>query len=213
MIRVEAADQGALDRATKMLAGIDGGLRKAVKSAASRSTQHLRTQSTKAIRERYAISQSNIRSNENIRVKYDYANGVQATVTFGGHKIPLARYSGTTPAAPSYDSSRLLPIRGSQGWAMMHPGVPAKAHQLKGTAPTTFQSGFVAKFSSGHIGIFERTGGATSTGSDEIRELMGSSVPQMLGSEEVQEDLAKDTMDKFEERLDHEVLAILNGWR
>ena len=42
---------------------------------------------------------------------------------------------------------------------------------------------------------------------------MGSSVPQMLGSPEVEEKLAREAMEKFEERLDHETLAILNGWR
>ncbi len=41
---------------------------------------------------------------------------------------------------------------------------------------------------------------------------MGSSVPQMLGNKEVEEKLAHESMEKFEERLDHEVLRILNGW-
>ena len=61
---------------------------------------------------------------------------------------------------------------------------------------------------SGHVGLFERTGGK-----DEIQEIMGSSVPQMLGSPEVEERLARESMEKFEDRLDHEINAFLNGWR
>jgi hypothetical protein len=34
----------------------------------------------------------------------------------------------------------------------------------------------------------------------------------MLGSPGVAEQLAHESMEKFEERLDHEVLRILNGW-
>ena len=53
----------------------------------------------------------------------------------------------------------------------------------------------------------------TDTGNDELRELMGDSLPQMIGNEEVMEKLSKDAMDKFDERIAHEVDAILNGWR
>lgn len=211
MITVNAADSGALERATKMLGNINGGLEKALRSAASRTTSHLRTQSTKAVRERYAISAANVRANENISVKYSYSGGVQATVTFRGSKIPLAKFTGSS-SSPSRRSDR-VPVLLSGGWKLVRPSNPAKGHQLKGTSPTTFRDAFVAKMASGHVGIFERTGGQTSNDSAEIRELMGSSVPQMLGSDEVQEKLAKSAMEKFEERLDHEVLAILNGWR
>lgn len=213
MIQVQAADSGKLEQAAKLLAGIDGGIQKALKSAATRSTSHLRTQSTKAIRERYAISQKNLRANENIRVSYTYQNGVTARVTFAGNKIPLYRYDGTRPSQPKYDTSQAIMVHTANGWKRVHPGIPAAAHQLKGGGVKTFNDAVVLRMKSGHVGIFERTGGTTSTGADQLRELMGSSVPQMLGNEKVQEDLAKSTMDKFDERLDHEVLAILNGWR
>lgn len=94
----------------------------------------------------------------------------------------------------------------------VHPGVAASGHQLTSTSPTIFSKAFVARMQSGHVGIFERTGGKTPTGDAAIREIMGSSVPQMLGNEEVQERLSEKTMDKMEERLQHEVNRILNGW-
>ena len=63
----------------------------------------------------------------------------------------------------------------------------------------------MARMASGHVGIFEREG-------EKLREVMGSSVPQMLGSPETAERLGEEAMGKFEERLDHEVLRLLNGW-
>lgn len=94
----------------------------------------------------------------------------------------------------------------------VHPGIAATGHQFLSTAPTTFSRAFVAQMQSGHIGIFERTGGRTATGDAEIKEIMGSSVPQMLGGDEVKERLGEQAMSKFEERLMHEVDAIVKGW-
>lgn len=94
----------------------------------------------------------------------------------------------------------------------VHPGIAASGHQLTSTSPTTFDNAFVAQMKSGHIGIFERTGGKTSGGDAEIKELMGSSVPQMLGNDEVRESLAEKTAAKLDERLEHEVNRILSGF-
>ncbi|MCI9509560.1 MAG: hypothetical protein HFF10_07445 [Angelakisella sp.] len=212
VIQVEAAGQETLDRATRMLAGIDGGIEKAVQGAMSRAVAHLRANSTKAIRERYAISAANLRAEENIRVRYTYQGGVQAFVTFAGYKIPLYRYDGAAPAQPTQDTSEWAMAMVAGKWRRVHPSIAASGHQLKGTPPQQFQDAFTARMKSGHVGIFERTGGSAESGGDAIKELMGSSVPQMLGSPEVSEKLAQESMDKFEERLDHEVLRILNGW-
>ena len=212
-VQVQAVGQEALDRAKALLSGVEGGVEKALRGAMTRSVSHLRANSAKAIRERYAISAANIRANENVKVRYSYQDGVQAVVTFSGRKIPLYRYDGTTPKLPTQDTSKWAQVMIDGEWQTTHPSVPTYAHQLKSTSPTLFQNAFIAQMKSGHTGIFERTGGANSAGGDEIQEIMGSSVPQMLGSPEVEERLAKDAMQKFEERLDHEILAIMNGWR
>lgn len=210
-VTIDIAEDG-LDRATKLLAGIDGGIDKAVKNAMTRATSYLRSHSAKAIRERYAISTANLHTDDNVKVRYTYQDGVQATVTYAGHKIPLFRYDGASPKQPTVNTGELVSAMVKGRWAKVHPGVSAAGHQLKGTSPTRFPNAFVAQMESGHIGIFERTGGMTSKGSDAIREIMGSSIPQMLGSTEVAEKLEQGTVEKFQERLDHEVLAILNGW-
>lgn len=193
VIHIQTAGGDSLARAEKLLSGIPGGMEKAVRSAMARSVSHLRTSSVKAVRERYDIAAADVRANENVTVRYSYHDGVQASILFAGRKIPLHRYGG---AAPKY------PVPGN-------PNAPAFGHQLKSTSPERFHNAFVARMPvSGHVGLFERTGGK-----DEIQEIMGSSVPQMLGSPEVEERLARESMEKFEDRLDHEINAFLNGWR
>jgi len=224
-IYVTAAGQDALERAERMLEGIPNGIQKALNSAINRATAHLRSVSTRAVRERYAISAANLRAEENVSVAYTYQNGVQAYVHFSGKRIPLFRFDGARPAQPTYDESRRVPVlvnAGAGKWRLGHPGMPAYGHVLKSTSPKQFENAFVARMNStGHIGIWERTGGATSSKStddddgyykDEIEELYGPSVPQMLGSQEVAEKLTNEAMKSFEKNLDQYVYALLNGY-
>ena len=215
MIRIEEVGGKSLERAEKLLAGFPGGVDKAVKSAMSRALSHLRTNSAKEIRKKNAISTAAIRAEENIRTRYTYTpgSGISGYVLFSGHRIPLYRYNGASPVQPIKDESRWVkvPVKGEESW--QHPNLPAYGHQFNSTSPVRFKDAFVARMSNGHVGIFERTGGMTDKGSEEIAEKMGSSVPTMLGNEEVQQALVEGTMKKFEERLAHEVDVILAGLR
>lgn len=204
---VKTANQEVLDRAAALLAGIDGGMEKAIKSAMSRAVSGLRSNTVKAIREQYAISAAAIRANENVTVRYTHQDGLQAFIRFAGNKIPLYRYDGTRPIEPTPDTGRLIRTQIHEKWLQVHPSVPAYGHQLKNTAPALFEDAFVARMGSGHIGIFKRD----HTG--KVKEVMGSSVPQMMGRTEVEDRLSDETMKKFEERLPHEVEALMNGWR
>ncbi len=210
----DAAGQEAIGRAKALLAGIPGGMDKAMKAAMSRTVRRLRSESNKAIQEKYDISDAGIRTEKNVRVSYSYQNGVQATVTFSGRKIPLYRFGGASPAVPTQDiGAGRKPVMVHGAWTMQYQGVAAKGHEFKDTGPTQFMDAFVARMKSGHVGIFERTGGSTSEGSDAIREIMGSSVAQMVGKPEVAERLTEDAYQMFETELDKAVYRILTGWR
>lgn len=211
VVRVQVTGQEPLDRAARLLAGVEGGVDKALKRAMTKATKRLRSKTASAIRERYAISAGNIRGDENVKVSYSYGNGVQARVLFNGRKIPLFRFDGASPKGPAYDMSRWESVEIGGEWKRVHPGVPAHGHVLNSTGPVTFQNAFVATMGSGHTGIFERTGGETSGGGDAIEEKMGLSVPQMLGHETVAEKLANEAMEAFEDDLNDSILAILSG--
>ena len=210
----EAAGQAAIERAKALLNGIPDGVDKAMKAAMSRTVQRVRSGANRAIQEKYDISDAGIRTEKNVRVRYTYQNGVQATVTFSGRKIPLYRFNGTTPKVPTQDIAEgKKPVMVKGAWTMQYQGVPASGHQFKDTGTTQFTDAFVARMKSGHIGIFERTGGMTSEGSDAIREIMGSSVAQMVGRQEVAQKLTEEAYQTFETEMDKAVYRILTGWR
>ena len=210
----EAAGQAAIERAKALLAGIQGGVDKAMKASMSRTVDRLRRESNQAIREKYDITDAGIRSEKNVRVRYSYQNGVQATVTFSGRKIPLYRFGGAYPKVPTQDiAAGKKPVMVKGAWTMQYQGMAARGHQFQDTSPTQFMDAFVAQMKSGHIGIFERTGGSTSEGSDAIREIMGSSVAQMVGNQQVAQRLTERAYETFETELDKAVYRILTGWR
>ena len=187
--RVEIVSPELLHNAEQQLADIPGGIEIAMKRAMNRATAHLRTQSTREIRKRYDIARKDIRAEQNITTSYRYFNGVEAKISFRGKKIPLWRYGGSSPSKPTVNTEKTVMAIVNGNLRPVHPGIAATGHQFLSTAPTTFSRAFVAQMQSGHIGIFERTGGRTATGDAEIKEIMGSSVPQMLGGDEVKERL------------------------
>ena len=221
-VSVSLSGRSALSRAETLLSGIPDGLEKAVRSATARMQSHLRSFSTKAAAERYAVTSKTIRQEENVSVSYTFSGGVQVMIEFSGYKIPLYRFSGASPKTPTKDMSRRIGVLINSrldaktgddmfNWKLLHPSIPASGHALKSTSPYKFDRAFVAHFKSGHTGIFERTGDTSKADREEIQELYGPSVPQMLGNDEVANKVIDDSMEYFDKRMEHEISRILNG--
>lgn len=76
-------------------------------------------------------------------------------------------------------------------------------------AAATLDHAFSAQMG-GHRGIYERVGASRLP----VRELYGPATPQMMYSNNaVEEEIGKKVLDTYEKRIDHEILALLNGWR
>lgn len=216
-VSIDSSVREAVERAERMLAAMPGGFEKALRSAISRTASHTRTRISRRVRERYAISAGNLRTEQNIHLQYrSTEGGAEAVMRIVGTKLPLYRFEGASPKTPT-NQPHLVPVlignQSERKWRMVHPGVTAKGRVLRGSGPQSLTDSFVANFRSGHVGIFERTGGMTAGNRDEIKEKMGLSIPQMVGNEEVLSNLSQDAAEKFDERIDHEIAAILNGWR
>ena len=216
-VYLDSSIREAVERAERMLAAMPGGFEKALRSAISRAASHTRTRISSRVRERYAISAANLRTDQNINLRYrSTEGGAEAVMRIVGTKIPTWRFEGSSPKAPT-NQSKLVPVligdQSERKWRMVHPGVTARGKLLRGSSPQTLTDSFTATFRSGHTGIYERTGGMTSNMRDEIKEKMGLSIPQMVGNEEVLANLSQDAAQKFDERIDHGIEAILNGWR
>ncbi len=222
-VQLSVTGQESIDRAQRLLAGVEGGMEKALRRAVKKAAERLRKSNVTAVRKRYAIPAKNIRDEENVHVSYSYSDGVQATVTFAGQRIPLFRFDGASPTQPTPDTSRRVPVKigdGGKPWHLMYPGVAAYGHVLKSTSPKYLavdgKTAFVAIVKAGkgarHTGIYVRTGGLTSHDKDEIEELFGPSVPQMLGNEDVEKVLAEEAMQSFDKDMDSAIMAILSGY-
>lgn len=211
-INVDVLGEDEVKRARELLAGIPNGAHRALGAAIRRGASYLRTNSAKVIQERYDISTANIRANENVTIRYMGQGAVDATVRFAGGKIPLFRYGGASPGAPAFYKDRrvfiMMEKRVKDKWQMFHPGLPAHGHVFKATRPYRFEGAFVAQMKSGHVGIFERHDDWSRT----ITEVMGLSVAQMVGNDQVKQKLTEDTAEKVAERYHHEVIRLLNGW-
>lgn len=210
MATLEIESDKALERAMALLNNIPHGFNRAFRSVMKQSAQYVRSNHVKALRKRYAISAGNVRAEEKVSVQYSHRNGAQVVVNFAGKRIPLARFDGAAPQRPTFDMNQYLPVnigtRGAPKWRRVHPGVTARGHVLRHTAPQELEGAFVAAFSSGHIGIFERINGG-----DVMSELYSPSTPQMLGSQEVSDLLLKEVDSHTEDWIEQVVLKILNG--
>lgn len=205
VIIIEAASGKSLERAAALMAGVNGGIDRAMRSAMTRATSHLKTTASKKVRERYAISAGQMKKAASPKITYVMGNGIRAEILYRGKKIPLYKFDGAGPSNPT-QLPQTVRVKTAHGWITTHPGAAAHGHVLRSTGPSTFENGFTARMPNGHTGLFERVSGST-----KIKEIMGLSAAQMVGSDEYKHEIAEESMKKFEDRLDHEVLRLLGG--
>lgn len=116
------------------------------------------------------------------------ADGVEIDIDFRGYHIPLIRFGARLTASGHY---RVKVKKGSTGEMLKHV--------------------FRAEVGThGHIGLYERL----TSKRFPIEEKLGPSAPQMMDTnDDVAQAIGDKVRDTFEQRLDHEILAVLNGWR
>lgn len=186
-ITVDIAED-SLDRVQKLLAGISGGWQKAVGSALSRAAAAGRTEAKKPVLAEYAIDQNTyLRETRTINHFERNTDGsISVAFAFAGYVIPLLQFN------TSVDSSGRV------------------VTQVKRNgAAETLNHAFKAQMGP-HIGIYERTGASRFP----VKELYGPATPQMMYSNETVMDAVEEKMaDTYNRRIEHEVDALLNGWR
>lgn len=179
--------EDSMDRVTKMLAGISGGVYKAVGSALTRAAAAGKTAAKEPVTKEYTISQSEFLArtrNINHFVR-ESSGGISVVFGFRGNVIPLMKFNTR--------------VNGS--------GQIVTQVKRSGSAETLNRA-FSAQMG-GHRGIYERVG----VSRFPVEELYGPATPQMMYSnEEVTDEIERKVADTYEKRIDHEILRILNGW-
>ena len=179
--------EDSLDKATRLLAGINGGVYKAVGSALSRAAATGKTAAKQPVTKEYTISQSEFLArtrNINHFVR-ESSGGISVVFGFRGNVIPLMKFNTR--------------VNGS--------GQIVTQVKRSGSAETLNRA-FSAQMG-GHKGIYERVG----VKRFPVEELYGPATPQMMYSnEEVMDEIEAKMAETYEKRIDHEILRILNGW-
>lgn len=193
-----------MERAQKVLAGIPKGAERAFSNAINRALAHTKSQAFKEVRQVYAVQQKDLDSATATRVQKASTGNTVGYVLFSGVKIPLYKFN-VSPSEPKKSKN-------------------IKAGLRKGSW-TAFDHAFIAQMDSGHIGIFERTGeqgiesrlaktkdGKGTKHTETISQIMGLSGAQMIQNGEVEDHLSQEAQEKFEQRVEHEINRILNGY-
>jgi hypothetical protein len=179
--------EDSLDRVTKLLAGISGGVYKAVGSALTRAAAAGKTAAKQPVTREYSISQSEFLSqtrNINHFVR-DTGGGLSVVFGFRGNVIPLMKFNTRVN-----NSGQVV------------------TQVKRSGAAATLDRTFTAQMG-GHRGVYERVG----VKRFPVEELYGPATPQMMYSnEEVMDEIEDKMAETYEKRIDHEILRVLNGW-
>lgn len=179
--------EDSLDKATRLLAGINGGVYKAVGSALTRAAAAGKTAAKQPVTKEYTISQSEFlaRTRDINHFVREDSGGLSVVFGFRGNVIPLMKFSTR--------------VNGS--------GQVITQVKRSGSA-ATLDRAFSAQMG-GHRGVYERIGPSRFP----VKELYGPATPQMMYSnEEVTDEIERKVADTYEKRIDHEILRLLNGW-
>lgn len=186
MRMIEITAEG-VERAEKLLAGIPKGAERAYSNAINRGLSHVKTQAFKKVREVYAVKLADLNSATTTRVQKAGGQAPVGYVYFSGVKIPLYKFNAT-PKSPGTKQK-------------------VRAGVMQGGG-AVFEHAFIARMGNDHTGIFERLGKPRFP----IEEKMGLSARQMIENEKILDKLTDEAQEKVNERLEHEIYRILNGY-
>lgn len=184
MIEISAEQ---VERVEQILSGIPKGTERAMSNAINRGLSRTKTTARKRIKQVYAVKDGDISAASNITINKASTGNLAGFVSFNGYKIPLYKFS-VKPKAPGTRQTVFAMVKRGEGG--------------------TLEDAFTAVMKSGHIGIFEREEKTRLP----IEEKMGLAPAQMVGNRQVMEGLEEEVQQVVNERLEHEIDRLLNGY-
>ncbi len=180
---------GSIKRAELLLKDIPHGAEKAIGSAIKRAATSGEAMAARKVRDFYYIKASDFKKyTKSKRHIYSDSNGTEVDILFQGYHIPLIRFNTSFSA-----DGRVKAVVKKSSTAQV------LSHVFRQE---------VGKH--GHIGLFERVSAARYP----IEEKLGPSTPQMMESnDDIAEAVGEKVRATFDQRIEHEILAVLNGWR
>lgn len=193
-------DDKELEKAQKLLDGVENGVKRAITSAINHSLEKAKTKLKKKVTQEYYIKSSDIEKTLSIK-KANYST-LAGTISSRSKRTSLTKLkikkSGTSILSGVKKSNGIKLLRGKD---------------------ELFGKPFTTKMKNGHIGVFQRKTrqrigvgiGSSSKQENPIQELYTLSIPQMAGEKGVQKYIEEEAEKMVNERFEHEVERILKG--
>jgi len=176
-----------IQRVNLILSGIPKGAEKAFTNSINRGLANVRTNSAKLITQTYNIKQKDLKSRSNIKVKKANFSDLEGSITFAGSVIPLIKFK-VSPTEPSQK--------------------PVTVSVLKEQGGQRLKSAYVANLGKYETGVFERL----TRKRESSQQLYGPSSAHMAANEEVLEKTSGQAQNIIDNRIEHEISRILNGY-
>ena len=180
-------DAETMERVEAMLAQVPKGAERAFSNAINRGLSKVKTGAFREVKRIYTVQSSALSGATSTNIKKASTGDLAGHVHFAGYEIPLYKFK----VSPKQPGGKKL-VRAS----------------VKKGGGATFESAFIAAMKSGHIGVFEREGRKRLP----VSELMGLSAAQMAGEETVSRQVQEEAQRLVNERLEHEIDRLLNGY-
>lgn len=184
MIDISTAE---LERVARLLRGLPGAYSKVTKKAVRAATKGVKREAAAKITERYTIAKARVTKGMEVKLK-----GAGAIFAAHGPVNDLSYFKHSPRAVP-----KRRPPAGKYLYSQVVNGQGG-----------TIAHAFLAKMSSGHVGVVRRTAGNVSL---PIQNLAGPSTPQMLGSPTIAEYMEQRLAEKLGAALEAETDALLGG--
>lgn len=176
-----------IERVNLILAGIKNAPNRAFYNTINRALATVRSKSGKMIRETYRIKQSDITSNQNMKLKRASMSDLEGQIEFAGSVIPLIKFKVT----PSEPKRKMVSVS-----------------VLKTDGAKRLQSAYVANLGRYGVGVFERM----TSKRESSQQLFGPSTAHMMGNLDVIQKVEAAAQETIDKRIEHEISRILNGY-
>lgn len=208
--RIEV-NQAQVDHVNKMLYTVPDQARTVFRNAINRGLTAARVQGEKEIKSRYLITSGGLKRWKRITIyrAQQTASDVVGEINFAGGKVPLYRFR----VSPKVRRNTNRFVNGRSGWKVNR---AVKAGDIRDNGMMRMPNAFIAKFESGHMGIFERTGEKTSVKrtktqyKDKLREYYGPAIADMLDFKEAREAVQDRAGEVVAQRIDHELWRVVS---
>lgn len=186
IVDITSAGNGSLDRTNKLLAGIQGGAWKAAYNALRRAGDTAKTRAGQFAAAEYTINKGTFMRNVTEKTSISGGSGGVAAmrISFAGRGLPLLEFRTNF----SRDGMVQTQVKRDSG-------------------PSLLDHAFVARIY-GQSAVFERLGASRFP----VEQKFGPSTGHMMQNEKVVEKMEQTVQETFDQRIEHEIARVLNGW-